>query len=164
MLVNETIRKAFVKDFSLPISIFEEEHFFYALQQLNKYYNSIQYFKYLTDYLTTLQSASNTPDESFIGFNKKIIDSSINIIKTNEAYNDFINMDMTQYNHNLNITKSNQLYKSYNDGKTFISVDLVKANFQALKFVNPDIVLNLNSYHDFISKFSNFDYHLKSKK
>ena len=164
MIINETIKRAFAKDYNLPISIFSEEHFIYSLQQLDKYYNSVQSYKYLSDYLNKLEITCDNPCEIFTVFNKKIIDTAIDRIKCTESYKDFISMDMTPFKHNLNISKSNQLYKSENHEKTFVSIDLVKANFQALKYVNSDIVLGYDNYNDFLSKLTEFDYHLKSKK
>lgn len=162
--MNEMIKKAFVKDFNLPISIFEDNHFQYTLDILNPYYNSLSKYKLLEFYIEKLKETSHHYEEAFHVFNKKVIDNAIDSIKNNEAYKNFISMDMSKYQHNLNIAKSNQLYKSQNHGKRFVSIDLVKANFQSLKFVNPDIVLGFDSYNQFLNKFTNFNYHLQSKK
>jgi hypothetical protein len=164
MFINEDIKKIFVKDFSLPISIFKEDHFLYAINKLNPYYNSLKKYELLISYFEKLNKTINKPEEYFQLINKKNIDDVINFIKLNKAYNDFISMDMNKFKSDFNVPKNNQLYKSHNHNKTFISVDLIKANFQCLKFINPEIVGHFNSYNDLISNFTEFDYHIQSKK
>lgn len=162
--MNKIIKKAFAKDFSLPISIFDEEHFQYTLKTLDPYYNSLFKYKLLEEYIDKLKETEADYEEAFHAINKKVIDNSIQSIGQNQAYQDFITMDMSELKHNLTISKNNQLYKSHNHGKRFISVDLVKANFQSLKFVNPDIVLSFDSYEEFLKQFTDLNYHFKSKK
>ena len=50
-------------------------------------------------------------------------------------------MDMKQFAFERPKVSKNNVYNGENIGKNFLSVDLSKANFQALKYVNPDIVL-----------------------
>lgn len=162
--MNEIIKKAFIKDFSIPISIFDEEHFQYTLKTLDPYYNSLSKYNLLKEYIDKLKETTTSYEEEFYAINKKVVDHSIQSIKQNKAYQDFIEMDMSQFKHGLIIPKNNQLYKSHNHGKRFVSVDLVKANFQSLKFVNSDIVLGFDSYEEFLKQFTDLNYHLKSKK
>lgn len=162
--MNEMIKKEFIKDFSIPISIFDKDHFQYTLKVLDPYYNSLSKYNLLKEYIDILKKTTNSYEEEFHAINKKVVNQSIQSIKQNKAYQNFIEMDMSQFKHGLTIPKNNQLYKSHNHKKRFISVDLVKANFQALKFVNPDIVLGFNSYEEFLKQFTDLNYHLKSKK
>lgn len=162
--MNEIIKKAFIKDFSIPISIFDEEHFQYTLKTLDPYYNSLSKYNLLKEYIDKLKETTTSYEEEFYAINKKVVDHSIQSIKQNKAYQDFIEMDMSKFKHGLTIPKNNQLYKSHNHGKRFVSVDLVKANFQSLKFVNSDIVLGFDSYEEFLKQFTDLNYHLKSKK
>jgi hypothetical protein len=46
------------------------------------------------------------------------------------------------------------IYNQSSVGKTFVSIDLKKANFQALKYINPDIVFNAETYEDMIDMFT----------
>ena len=52
------------------------------------------------------------------------------------------------------------LYNEETDGGLFLSIDLKKANFQALKYVG---VLKDDTYEDFIHRFGGSDYFAKSK-
>lgn len=163
-LLTNRIKRYFIKDFKIPISSFIEEHFEYYLELTNPYYNSLEYFKFLETYLSDISKRTNDIENTFVSENSNIGKSIIQEISKTKAYLKFNQMDMTIFNvSNLNIIKGN-FYKRDNVGKTFISIDLKKANFQALKYVNPEIVLNCNSYEELVSKFSNFDYHKKSKQ
>jgi hypothetical protein len=46
------------------------------------------------------------------------------------------------------------IYNQSSIGKTFVSIDLKKANFQAFKFINPLIVFNADTYEDMIDMFT----------
>ena len=58
---------------------------------------------------------------------------------------------------------NNSIYKENNIGKTFLSIDLVKANYQSLKFIDKSLVLNSVNYDDLISKFTDYMYIKQSK-
>lgn len=57
---------------------------------------------------------------------------------------------------------SKGIYNNDNVGKMFLSIDVKKANFQALKYVNRDIVRNCDTYEEFIMSFCN-EYPLMGK-
>jgi hypothetical protein len=51
----------------------------------------------------------------------------------------------------------------HHDGKYFISLDHVTANFNALKFYDPSIVLHCANWQELISKFTELEYFKRSK-
>jgi hypothetical protein len=91
----------------------------------------------------------------------KIRDTIITKIENSEAYKWFNNLDLKSFPHPCmktvavlkNIPDLN-IYNQSSIGKTFVSIDLKKANFQALKFINPLIVFNADTYEDMIDMFT----------
>lgn len=82
----------------------------------------------------------------------------------NPAYVEFTKMDMKKFAFGRpeGISKNN-VYNGENLKKMFMSVDMSKANFQALRYVNSDIVLGAQTYEEFIANFTDIDYIAKSK-
>jgi hypothetical protein len=48
-------------------------------------------------------------------------------------------------------------------GQLFLSLDIQAANFQAMKYFNPELVLNCKDWEELSKKFSPYDYFAKSK-
>mgnify|MGYP001051641077 CR=1 FL=1 len=160
---NIELANRFISDYKLPIP---------------KFFNIGQFAHYLflceKDYkaLTKYKNLINLIDERFEGdsdiFLKEYYDKREEIIQTilaNTAYQEFNNMDMNCFaikDAPKNITSKN-IYNCENVNKIFFSIDLKKANFQALKYVNPEIVFNKETYEDFIGMFTDLDYIKESK-
>lgn len=160
-MYNEDLAKRFVSDYKLPIQLTNEKYFKYFLNLYDKDYGSMQKYMKLCQLI----------EDKYYGspklFLEKYYETRDNIIKTvenSEAYQKFNTMDMSAYiiKNKKNIT-SNNIYKEGNIGRMFVSIDLKKANFQALKYVNPEIVMNAETYQDFIKKFTDSDYIAESK-
>ena len=70
--------------------------------------------------------------------------------------------DFALDNDSRNIT-SNNIYNRENLGKTFLSIDLKKANFQTMKHISSSMVNNRATYEDFIGDYTDLDYIKNSK-
>ena len=158
---NEDLANRFVSDYKLPISITNDEKIF--IYKLQLYENS---FSSLTKWNELWQLIVKRYDGNYHAFlddyyqiRERIIQESLN----NPAYKQFNNMHMSRFNvPKTNISKNN-IYNRENDGKFFLSIDLKKANFQALRYVSPEIVKNAETYEDFIGTFTDLDYVKTSK-
>ena len=158
---NEELANRFVSDYKLPISITNDEKIF--IYQLHLYENS---FGSLTKWNELWQMIDKRYDgnchaflDDYYQIRERIIQETLN----NPAYQEFNNMDMSQFNvPKTNISKKN-IYNGENEGKFFLSIDLKKANFQALRYVSPEIVKNAETYEDFIGTFTDLDYVKTSK-
>jgi len=85
-------------------------------------------------------------------------------IKETNEYQNFISMDISTYKYDGNRwNKKSHIYKPYNDGVIFISIDLIKANYHVMQFIHPKIVLETKNYNELISKFTD-DPYLKNSK
>ena len=158
---NKDLANRFVSDYKLPISITNDEKIF--IYQLHLYENS---FSSLTKWIELWQLIDKRYDGNYHAFldeyyqiRERIIQESLN----NPAYQEFNNMNMSRFNvPKTNISKNN-IYNGENEGKFFLSIDLKKANFQALRYVSPEIVKNAETYEDFIGTFTDLDYVKTSK-
>lgn len=157
MKENIAIKKRFVSDMNIPINVFDEPYFSYYINLYEDYFKSKTKWN---DLAQTVDNRFNGSPELFLEEYASVRDKIITDILDSESYKEFISKDLSEYDiPNRNFPSSN-VYKEINDGKIFISIDLKKANFQALKKVG---VLIDNSYEDFISRYTDLDYIKKSK-
>lgn len=157
MTSKERINQRFAKDFNLPINIFRDDMF--------EYYHGLYDF---------------WPEEEWVALNKEINedyggnmdawlqhyadvrDKIIRTMEESQEYKSFNSQNMNGYavpDEHKNLPDRN-IYAEDCKGKTFISFDLKKANFQALKYAG---VIKEGTYEDFIDKFDKSFYFKKSK-
>lgn len=146
----------FTKDYNLPINIFNEEMFSYY-RELYK-----DFWPYHEEQLMEddIKSFDNNVDV-WLEFYAHLRDNIINTLENSEAYKTFNTKDLSEYDipKELNVGE-HSIYNEETEGKYFMSIDLKKANFQALKYVG---VLNDKTYEDFIKRFGGNEYFAKSK-
>ena len=168
---NKTINKGmwtfpmavrFVNEHRLPMPVINEELFFYHIQNYDKVFGTIDKWNDLCGLVNKYYHGN--PQEFVEGF-KEIRENVIKTIKDGEAYQKFNNMDMNVYavDKNKYKQKSKNIYHEGNIGKTLISIDLRKANFQAMNYVDKNIMLNSDTYDDFIRKFTDNQLVIDSK-
>jgi hypothetical protein len=149
--------KNFIKDLKLPIAVSQEPYFSHFLELINPYYDSINKYK------TFVESFEANGKEKFFEDNKFITNSLLDHLKNKPEYLEFNSLDIKKYQKELKIS-SKDLYKPDNQNKKFVSIDLVKANFQSIHFVVPTIFDGANDYNTFVSNFGFNDYMLISKQ
>ncbi len=157
-MLSESILRRFVKDYSLPIVLFDEEHFNYYIDLYDDLFDTKKKFELLNQTVSILGGESEFFKEA-----DRIQNSVIDHIKNKPEYQLFISCDMNRYTKVVDLPEKN-LYIPENDGEVFMSIDLVKANFQALKFVDEKIVDCCKTYKEFIEQFTNLDYFKESKQ
>jgi len=156
-MINHKAHKRFVKDFSLPIQILQNPYFEYYKNLYDNVYNSNEKYKLFQNTVNTLGSI-----EQFFSKTKRVLDSIIDEISILEVYKKFNTDILEDYNVKLNIPKQD-IYNQSNDGRYFLSIDLKKANYNALKFYDKGLVLDTNNYNEFISKYTDLEYIKQSK-
>ena len=144
----------FAKDYNLPINLFSDEMF--------GYYRTL----YKDFWPTTAEQQMEREIEECGSIDNWLVNYSklrgkiINTIEESDEYKDFNSRNLDEYTlRNKNFQERN-LYTQETDGKTFLSIDLKKANFQALKYVG---VIKDNTYEDFIKRMVGSDYFANSK-
>lgn len=159
MKYSKEVLKRFFKDFNIPIDIYEEPYCSYLVSLYDEYYGLSDKFKMLDKEIAKFKN-----ENDFLEYQYQIRNEIIE--KTKEQpiyYNDYLetNMDMFKVANNYS---EKDIYKETNVGKTFLSIDLKKANFQALKFFNRELVFGADTYEEYISKFTDSEYFKSSKK
>lgn len=145
----------FTKDYNLPINIFNEEMF--------SYYRELYKEFWPTDAENRMNEEikqCNDSVDAWLAHYAEIRDNIIFTLENSEEYIQFNNSDLSKYDiPNLSVGERS-LYNEENEGNIFLSIDLRKANFQALKYVG---VLPDETYKDFIYRNNGSDYFADSK-
>ena len=152
-LVTKQLRKRFLKDFNLSIQVIQDPYFTERLELCG----ATQDYNNLLEHIDTNYSGSY---RAFLDTYAQIRDEIVTSCYNSEAFKLFNNSDIKGENP---LIPQRNLYTEEQDGNSFVSVDLKKANFQALKYVNSEIVLNTDTYEGFIGKFTDSEYIKKSK-
>ena len=152
----------FVSDYKLPVSVINSKSIFRnQLVMLEPEYGAMTKWDELWQLIDEKYEGSQ---KAFLDDYYQIRDKIIMSTLDNPAYKEFNEMDMSKYAFKRpeGVSKNN-VYNGANLRKRFFSIDMSKANFQALRFVNPDIVLGAKTYVEFINKFTPLEYVSTSK-
>ena len=151
---NNKLRQRFVKDYNLPINVFDERLF-------NYYVGLYDFFprEKWENLKALIDEKYNGNVELWLDYCAKVRDEAINYVMGTQRYTDFNTSDLSKYKLTKNIGE-HSYYTEATDGCKFISIDLKKANFQALKFVG---VVEENTYDELIEKVGGDDYIKGSK-
>ena len=113
-------------------------------------------------YKETIEKIENEYDgcvEKWLEYCASVRDNAINGVMETDEYKKFNSMDLSQYNF-APICGERSCYTEETNGKRFLSIDLRKANFQALKYAG---VVSDATYEQFIHRFGGDDYIANSK-
>jgi hypothetical protein len=152
--MNTKLRQRFVKDYNLPINVFDEELF--------KYYMDLYHFFPKEKWETLkkdIQDKYRGNVEVWLNYCAEVRDKAINGVMETQKYKDFNSSDLSKYKLSKNIGE-HSYYTEATNGCKFISIDLKKANFQTMKYVG---VIDDETYSDFIDRFGGDEYIKNSK-
>ena len=153
-----SIQKRFCKDLKLPIKIFQEPYFTDRLKLFGAY---DAYY----EYLKMIHESFDDHEQDYLEYYNKVKDRAIDFIKNSEAFQSLNSAEMNQFSKKTNYPDK-ELYKEYNIGRSFISIDMAKANFTAL--VHYGLTFGKEffpsyNYKDFIQQFTKVDHIVNSK-
>lgn len=148
------LKKRFCKDCNLPIVVFDNPYFYERLQTIDILFNCVSKFNV---FCTELRQFANEQD--YFEYYNKVKDSIIDFIKAKDEYNTFNNEN---YPIEAAVSKRN-VYVEDNDGGAFISIDMKKANFSALKHYSPKIFDGADTWEQFVDKFTDSQHIIHSK-
>lgn len=158
MDLNESVKKRFIKDFNLPINITEEPIFSYTIETLDSLLNTKEKLGYLQSMI------EKYGEEGFFQESSRITNQVIEAISRKQIYKTLENDRLENFTKNNLQIQSNDIYKMTNVDKYFLSFDIVKANFTALKHYSKDLVLGADSYEDLLKNFTDDAYFIESKQ
>lgn len=156
MLCNK-LNLQFVKDTDMPIQVVQSPYFEYFLDLYDKDFQAKNKYR---DFCNSVIHAGG--EDKYINMYYDIIEKVKEDILSNPAYIKFNTEKLDQYDVKDFVEKQT-LYREENDGKVFLSIDLTKANFQALRYIDKSIVNNAETYEEFISKYTEIEHIKKSK-
>lgn len=159
-LVLNQLRRKFIKDYQIPISVTDSPYFEANLKLLEDDCHANT--KYL-DLLETVRDKFNGNIQKFLEYRHSVEDQILGYILNSEAYKAF-NGDKSTIPSETPIVGSPELYTKEQCGCFFVSYDMIKANFQALRYANPAIVKDCETYEQFIEKFTDIEYFKHAKQ
>ena len=159
-LLLKQFRSKFVKDYQLPIQVVQSPYFEANLKLLED--DCQANLKYL-DLLETVRDKFDGNMQKFLEYRHSVEDQILGYILNSEAYKAF-NGDKSTIPSETPIVGSPELYTKEQCGCFFVSYDMIKANFQALRYANPAIVKDCDTYEQFIEKFTDIEYFKHAKQ
>lgn len=159
-LITKQLRSKFVKDYQLPIQVVQSPYFEQHIKLLEDSHGAN------TKYLILLETIRDRFDDNmqkFLEYRHSIEDQILSYILNSEAYKEF-NGDKSTIPSETPIVGSPELYTKEQCNHFFVSYDMIKANFQALRYANPAIVKDCETYEQFIEKFTDIDYFKYAKQ
>jgi hypothetical protein len=159
-LLTKQLRSKFVKDYQLPVQVVQSPYFEQHIKLLEDSHGAN------TKYLILLETIRDRFDgnmQKFLEYRHSIEDQILSYILNSEAYKEF-NSDKNGIVGETPVVGSPELYTKEQCNHFFVSYDMIKANFQALRFANPSIVRDCETYEEFIEKFTDIDYFKHAKQ
>ena len=158
MEVSTRAKERFCKDCNIPIRIFQEPYFTDRLKLYDRFYRTLEKWDM---FLNELQKY-HCEQDYFEEYNR-VKDAAILDIKNTEAYQKFNEEDMNKYSVTHKSLPNKDIFKTSNDGKCFISIDMRRANFSSLHHYDSAIFGGANSWEEFISRYTDNLHIINSK-
>lgn len=158
-MLTAKLNEQFVKDYDLPINIFEEPYFTKRLKLFEPFYHSAANYRQFMDDLQRYSDYENYLDEQ-----TRIQEHAVSDIKMTEAFQRFRNLTRAEIFTATNKTlRINDLFTDQNQGKHFLSITLQDPHFSALWHYDPEIVEHACTWHSFISYYTDDQSIINSK-
>lgn len=162
MEVSIKAKERFCKDCNIPLRLFQEPYFTDRLKLYDRFYGTLSKWDLFVKELKKYRGEQDYFEEY-----NRVKDAAILSIKGSFAYNQFNSEDMSKYAVQHKNLPNKDIFKSSNNGKTFISIDMKHANFSSLHNYNPEIFKDTfgiaNTWEEFISKFTDNAHIINSK-
>lgn len=158
MEVSEKLKERFCKDCNIPLKLFKEPYFTDRLQLYDSYYNTLDKWNIFVRELDKYKC-----EQDYLEEYNRVKDAAIKDIKDSDGYKRFNAEDMNEYTVKYKDLPKKDIYKPSNIGKLFISIDMKKANFSALKFYDKSIFSNADTWEKFIGGYTENKHIVNSK-
>lgn len=152
------LRQRFCKDCDIPINVFDEPYFSDRLKLFDFLYDSVSKWKLFTKEFKKYDSC----DDYFTNYSR-IKDEAIAFVRNTEGFQIFTAYGINDFsikNKGLPVSK---IYNPENNGRVFLSIDMRKANFSALREYRDDIFGGSDTWEAFISRFTDNKHIINSK-
>lgn len=157
MELSNMLKQRFVKNYNLPIKIFSEPYFKSRIRLYDTHFGTLEK---LGEFIKDVRKYDNEQD--YFENDNKVLQTVVDYIRVKQEYEQFNNMDMQLYNVSSNFSQKD-IWNENNIGKIVFSIDLKKANFQALKHYSPNIFDGKETWEEFIGQFTEDQSRINSK-
>lgn len=154
VLNSIALKKRFCKDCNLPIAVFDNPYFYERLCTLDVLEDCINKFDLFCEELEQFNS-----EQDYFEYYNESKEPIIEYIKNSPEYDRFIN---ESFKCDFVANKRN-LYVQENDGRGFISIDMQKANFSAMKHYSSELFFDDETWEEFVCRFA-YSQHIISSK
>lgn len=162
MEISARAKERFCKDCNIPVRLFQEPYFIDRLTLFDKFYGTLEKWKLFVKELECYKCEQDYFEEY-----NRVKDEAINCIKNSEAYQRFNTENMNKYRVTHENLPNKDIFKPANDGRTFISIDMKKANFSSLlhycKNIGESMFADASEWIDFMSFFTDNKHIANSK-
>ena len=159
VVITETLKQRFCKDMNLTIKIFEEPYFANFLKLYDEQYDAVSKYNRFVSAVNQFGS-----EQAYFEAYNALKDAVIEYLNENEDMKFFAQEeDMNKFSCQNKGYPTRDIFKETNDGKVFVSIDMVKGNFTALHHYNPNIVKGCSTYEEFIRAFTDVPHFVESK-
>lgn len=158
MTISNKLKERFCKECNIPLRLFQEPYFTDRLKLYDKHYNTLNKWDLFVEELQKY----NCEQDYFEEYNR-VKDAAINDIKKSDGFQRFNKEDMNKYSVKYTDLPSKDIFKMSNNGKLFVSIDMRKANFSALKNYDSGIFDRANTWEEFIGKYTDNKHIINSK-
>lgn len=159
-LLVKQFRGRFVDDNQLPVTTVEDPYFDERIKMLEGEFHA--QLKYLS-LMETIRDKFDGNLQKFLEHRHSVKDQILSHILNSEGYKAML-ADKSPLEDCKLIVGANELYTEQQDGGLFLSFDMIKANFQALRYVDPSIVFDCDTWEEFVARFSDVEYLASAKQ
>lgn len=154
VLNSDSLKRRFIKDCNYPIALTDNPYFMERLVLMNRIdFRATEKFD---NFCKMLENFAN--EQEYFEYYNQMKEAMMEDIKTSEGFKRF---NKTDFSHEKKFSKAD-LYKEYNDGKLFVSIDMRKANFNAVKHFDRSI-FEADTWDDFIAHYTMYMHLIESK-
>lgn len=148
------LKKRFCTDCGIPMSVYDNPYFYQRICTLEPFYGSKTKFKRFCDSMERYATEQEYSEDY-----NRIKEEMIQAIKSDLAYDKFVEIAPTI---RTNYTKK-ELYSPDNATGWYISIDMSAANFNAVRFFDPNIFGGAKTWQDFVKRFTDNEHIIESK-
>lgn len=158
MKISAKAKERFCKDCNIPLKLFQEPYFIDRLKLYDRFYGTFSKWELFVKELEKYHCEQDYFEEY-----NQVKDTVLTNIKNAEGYQKFNNEDMNKFRIQNTNLPNKDIYKPSNDGKTFISIDMRKANFSALQHYDSTIFASASTWEDYVSLYTDNMHIINSK-
>ena len=159
-LIVKQLRGRFIEDNQLPVTTVEDPYFEERIKMLEGEFHA--QLKYLS-LMETVRDNFGGNMQKFLEHRHSVKDQILSHILNSEGYKAML-ADKSPLEDCKLVVGANELYTEQQDGGLFLSFDMIKANFQALRYVDPSIVRDCETWEEFVACFTDVKYLASAKQ